>query len=125
MGYYKDLLAYKKAFSLAMEIFTISKKFPPEERYSLIDQIRRSSRSVCANIAESYRRRRYKDYFISKLNDAETENSETQVWLDFSKDCGYITEEEYNHLTSINDEAGKLIWYMINNPEKFISSTNS
>jgi four helix bundle protein len=76
MGYYKDLLAYKKAYSLAIEIFIISKRFPPEEKYSLIDQIRRSSRSVCANIAESYRRRRYKDYFISKLNDPETENSE-------------------------------------------------
>jgi four helix bundle protein len=124
-GYYKDLLDYKKSYSLAMEIFTISKRFPTEEKYSLIDQIRRSSRSICANIAESYRRRRYKDYFISKLNDAETENSETQVWLDFSKDCGYITEEEYNKLTAVNDEAGKLIWYMINNPDKFISSSRS
>ncbi|TMI66086.1 MAG: four helix bundle protein [Bacteroidetes bacterium] len=125
MGYYKDLLAYKKAYSLAMEIFIISKRFPSEEKYSLIDQIRRSSRSVCANIAESYRRRRYKDYFISKLNDAETENSETQVWLDFSKDCGYLTTEEYNNLTGKNDEAGKLIWYMINNPDKFISTSDS
>ena len=125
MGYYKDLFAYKKAYELAMEIYIISKRFPPEEKYSLIDQIRRSSRSVCANIAESYRRRKYKDYFASKLNDAETENSETQVWLDFSKDCGYITTEEYNNLTNKNDEVGKLIWYMINNPNKFISSSNS
>lgn len=120
MGYYKDLLAFKKGYDLAMEIFTISKRFPPEERYSLTDQLRRSSRSVCTNIVESYRRRRYKDYFISKLNDAETENAETQVWIDFSHDCKYITEEEYTNLTIKNDEVGKLIWYMINNPDKFM-----
>jgi len=120
MGHYKDLLAFKKGYELAMEIFTISKSFPPEEKYSLTDQIRRSSRSVCANLVEAYRRRRYKDYFISKLNDSETENAETQVWLDFSHDCKYITEEEHKTLTVKNDEVGKLIWYMINNPEKFI-----
>lgn len=115
MGHYKDLLAFKKGYELAMEIFTISKRFPAEEKYSLTDQIRRSSRSVCTNLAEAYRRRRYKDYFISKLNDAET-----QVWLDFSRDCKYITEEEYSTLTAKNDEVGKLLWYMINNPDKFM-----
>ena len=120
MGHYKELLAYKKAYELAMKIFTLSKKFPPEEKYSLTDQIRRSSRSVCANIAEAYRRKRYKDYFISKLNDAETENAETEVWLDFAKDCNYISSEEYEELASLNTEAGKLIWFMINNPDKFI-----
>lgn len=120
MGLYKDLLAFKKGYSLAMEIFSITKKFPPEEKFSLTDQIRRSSRSVCTNITEAYRRRRYKDYFISKLNDAETENAETQVWLDFSKDCKYITSEEYTALSSLNDEVAKLIWYMINNPDKFL-----
>ena len=114
MGHYKELLAYKKAYELAMKIFTLSKKFPPEEKYSLTDQIRRSSRSVCANIAEAYRRKRYKDYFISKLNDAETENAETEVWLDFAKDCNYISSEEYEELASLNTEAGKLIWFMIN-----------
>jgi len=102
-----------------MEIFMISKQFPPDERYSLTDQIRRSSRSVCANIAEAYRRRRYNDYFISKLCDAETENTETQVWLDFAKDCGYMTDEAYNQLAALNTEIGKLIWYMIENPGKF------
>lgn len=81
MGYYKDLLAYKKGYELAMEIFTLSKKFPNEEKYSLTGQIRRSSRSVCANLVEAYRRRRYPDYFICKLNDCETENAETQVWF--------------------------------------------
>ena len=119
MGYYKDLLAFKKGYELAMEIFNISKKFPSEEKYSLTDQIRRSSISVCTNLVEGYERRRYKDYFISKLNDCETENAETQVWLDFSHDCKYVITEEYNLLTIKNDEVGKLIWYMINNPDKF------
>ena len=119
MGYYKDLLAFKKGYELAMEIFTLSKNFPSEEKYSLTDQIRRSSRSVCTNLVEAYRRRRYIDYFISKLNDCETENAETQVWLDFAHDCKYITSEKYNLLTTKNDEVGKLVWYMINNPDKF------
>lgn len=119
MGNYKELFAFKKAYELAMEIFMITKIFSSEEKYSLIDQIRRSSRSVCTNIVEAYRRRRYKDYFISKLNDSETENAETQVWLDFSKDCKYLTLDDYEKLTSLNTEVGKLIWYMINNPDKF------
>ena len=114
------MLAYKQGYDLAMRIFHITKKFPPEEKYSLTDQIRRSSRSVCTNLAEAYKRRRYKDYFISKLNDSETENAETQVWLDFSQDCNYITIEEYNILSAKNNEVGKLIWYMINNPDKFM-----
>jgi four helix bundle protein len=120
MGYYKELLAFKKAYELAMLIFQVSKKFPPEERYSLTDQIRRSSRSVCTNLAESYKRRRYKDYFVSKLNDSETENTETEVWIYFSRDCGYITVEESEKLLFLNDEAGKLIWHMIHNPEKYM-----
>ena len=77
MGDFRNLLAYQKAFNLALRIFEISKEFPPEEKYSLTLQIRKSSRSVCANMAEAYKRRRYKDYFISKLNDSETENTET------------------------------------------------
>jgi four helix bundle protein len=91
MGDYRKLMAFDKGFSLAMELLAITSKFPVEEKYSLTDQIRRSSRSVCTNLAEGYRRRRYKSYFISKLNDAETENTETQVWLDFALACGYIT----------------------------------
>lgn len=90
MGHYKDLLAFQKGYELAMKVFHISKRFPVEEKYSLTDQVRRSSRAVYTNLAEAYKRRRYKDYFISKLNDAETENTETQVWSDFSKDCYYI-----------------------------------
>lgn len=120
MGYYKELLAFKKAYELAMLIFQISKKFPPEEKFSLTDQVRRSSRSVCTNLAEAYKRRRYKDYFMSKLNDSETENTETEVWIHFSSDCDYITKDEYHQLISLNDEAGKLIWYMINNPGKYM-----
>ncbi|MEO7922513.1 MAG: four helix bundle protein [Chitinophagaceae bacterium] len=119
MGHYKDLLAFKKSYELAMEIYNVSKTVPTEERYSLIDQVRRSSRSVCTNLVEAYRRRRYKDYFISKLNDSESENAETQVWLDFSHDCKYISTEEYTKLSAKNDEVGKLIWFMINNPDKF------
>ena len=90
-----------------------------EENYSMTDQIRRSSRSVCTNMAEGFRRKRYKDYFVSKLNDSEAENSETQVWLDFAKDCNYLNEVEHNELTTLNTEVGKLIWYMINHPDKF------
>ena len=120
MGDFRNLLAYKKAFSLALRIFELSKQFPPEEKYSLTLQIRKSSRSVCANMAEAFKRSRYKDYFISKLNAAETENTETQVWLDFALAFNYITRSVYEELTCTNEEVGKLTWYMINNPEKFI-----
>lgn len=120
MGQYKDLLAYQKGYELAMKIFILSKRFPPEEKYSLTDQIRRSSRSVCTNLAEAFKRKRYKAYFISKLNDSDTENAETEVWLDFAKDCSYLDSVEYNELIALNTEVGKLVWYMINNPEKFI-----
>jgi len=81
---YKDLIVYKKAFRMAMEIFRISKSFPAEEKYSLTDQVRRSSRSVCSNLAESYRKRQYKAHFQSKISDADMENSETEVWIDFA-----------------------------------------
>lgn len=120
MGHHKDLLAYQKAYALAIKIYHPSKRFPPEEKFSLTDQIRRSSRSVCTNLAEAYKRRRYKDYFISKLNDSETENTETEVWLDFAKDCSYIETVEHQDLIALNTEVGKLVWYMINNPDKFL-----
>lgn len=119
MGDYKDLIVFQKAYKLAMDIFETSKKFPPEEKYSLIDQIRRSSRSVCTNLVEAYPRRKYRPYFISKLTDPETENAETQVWLDFSKDCKYLSVEQYQDFTFRNDEVGKMIWNMIQNPDKF------
>jgi four helix bundle protein len=116
---YKDLIAYQKSFKLAMEIFELSKRFPVEEKYSLTDQIRRSSRSVCANMAEAYRKRRYVNHFISKLTDCDGENSETNVWLDFALECNYISEQDFTLLTSKTIEIGKLINYMINNPDKF------
>jgi four helix bundle protein len=116
---FKDLLAYKKAFDLSMNIFQISKGFPKEETYSLTDQIRRGSRSVCANISESYRKRRYPKHFISKLTDADGENSETSTWLDFAMACGYISSEAHSNMILEGKEIGKLINYMINNPGKF------
>ena len=116
---FKELLAYKKSFELAMEIFELSKDFPKEERYSLTDQIRRSSRSVSANIAEAYRKRRYVNHFISKLTESDAENSETNVWLEYSLTCEYINQEKFDILNMKNIEIGKLINYMINNPNKF------
>lgn len=120
MGDYKDLMIYQKAYKLAMDIFIISKRFPPEERFSLTDQIRRSSRSVCTNFAEAYRRRKYKPHFLSKLNDCEAENTETEVWIDFSKDCLYLSPDEHADFFSRNAEVRKILYYMINNPDKFI-----
>ncbi len=116
---FQDLLAYQKSFALAMKIFHISKSFPKEEKYSLTDQIRRSSRSVSANISESYRKRLYKKHFISKLTDSDAENSETQTWLEFSLHCEYITKEIFAELIQDSEEIGKLINYMILNPNKF------
>jgi four helix bundle protein len=116
---FKELLAYQKSFQLAMAIFKISKSFPQEEKYSLTDQIRRSSRSVAANIAEAYRKRRYPNHFISKLTDSDAENSETNVWLNFSLECEYINLETFNDLNNQTIEIGRLINYMINNPGKF------
>jgi len=113
---FRKLLAYEKDFKLAMEIFEISKSFPKEETYSLTDQIRRSSRSVCVNIAESYRKRIYPKHFISKLSDS---NAETLSWLEFALACNYITMEDKKELEYKNIEVGKLISYMMNNPDKF------
>ena len=119
MGKVKDLTVYKKAFAMAMEIFKISKSFPAEEKYSLTDQIRRSSRSVCVNLAEGYRKRMYPAHFVSKCSDADMENSETVTWLEFAHDCKYIADEEFEHLCLQADEIGKLLNHMINNPEKY------
>jgi len=120
MGDYKDLIVYQKAYKLAMDIFNMSKKFPYEEKYSLTSQIRRSSRSVCANFAEAYRRRKYRAHFLSKLNDCETENTETEVWIDFSKDSGYVSPEVHSDLFNRNAEVRKMLFHMINNPDKYL-----
>ena len=92
---HEELEVYQLAYSAAMKIFDLTKGFPKEEKYSLIDQVRRSSRSVCANLTEAWRKRRYKAAYISKLNDAETEAAETQTWLRFSTDCQYLSKEEF------------------------------
>ncbi len=118
----KDLEVYKKAYSLSMKIFEISKKFPKEERYVLTDQIRRSSRSVCLNLREAWAKRRYEAHFISKLTDCDGENSETDSSLDFAKDCGYLSIEEHTVLTKEVAEIGKMLGAMINNPKPFIKS---
>jgi len=116
---FKDLSAYKKGFQQACEIFTITISFPKEEKYSLTDQIRRSSRSVCANLAEAYRKRDYHKHFLLKITDCLGENSETLVWLDFSLNCKYFTQEVYDKQKALNEEVGKLLSYMYNNPDKF------
>ena len=95
---YRDLRVYQAAMDLAMEIFRLSKTFPREERYSLVDQIRKSSRSVCANLSEAWRKRRYQAAFVSKLSDSETEAAETQVWLEFAFRCDYIKEKTFKNL---------------------------
>jgi four helix bundle protein len=118
MGF-RTLLAYKKGFALAMEIFNISKSFPKEETYSLTDQIRRSSRSVCINIVEGYKKRVYPKHFISKLSDADSENAETLGWLEFANSCNYISDELKKELELKNNKIGKLLNYMMNNPKKF------
>src|SRR2546429_2131104 len=96
---HRDLKVYQLAYKLAMEIFHLSKAFPKEEIYSLTDQIRRSSRSVAANLAEGFRKRRYPNMLVSKLTDCDGEATETQVWLDFALDCGYLSKEHHDRLT--------------------------
>ena len=118
---FKDLIVYQKAYKLAMEIFEISKSFPKEEKYSLTDQIRRSSRSVTSCIAESWAKRRYVKSFVSKLTDSLGEEYETEVWLDYSRDTKYITVKNHNDLMEEYDEVRKILISMINNPEKWIT----
>ncbi len=117
---FRDLTVYKKAFELAMKIFEMTKGFPKDEKYSLTDQIRRSSRSVCSSIAEAYRKRDYQAYFVSKSSDADMENSETQSWLDFSLACKYIDDAKYNELLKRSEEVGRLLNHMVENPEKYL-----
>jgi four helix bundle protein len=110
----RDLKVYQKAFESAMEIFELTKKFPKEETYSLTDQIRRASRSVCSNISEGWRKRRYKAVFLNKLTDSEQEAAETQTWLEFSLHCRYIDKETFNRL----DDSYEHIFAMLNSMEK-------
>ena len=119
---HRDLKVYQAAYKLAMEIFKESKSFPLDERFSLTSQIRRSSRSVAANIAEGYRKRQYPNMFASKLADSDAEATETQVWLDFAQDCGYLSTERHKQLVQGYEEVGKMLNAMIAHPEKFMPS---
>jgi four helix bundle protein len=119
MGHFRELTVYQKAIDLANEIFHCSKRFPADEKFGLTSQIRRSSRSVCSNIAEGYRKRRYPAHFITKITDADMENSETEVWLDFAASSGYINDSTRNQLFIKTEEIGKILNYIIRNPEKF------
>jgi four helix bundle protein len=117
---HEDLDVYQLAFKAAMEIFELSKKFPAEERYSLTDQIRRSSRSVCSNLAEAWRKRRYRAAFLAKLNDSEAEAAETQVWIQFAVKCGYVKPDDGRELYEMyNQILGSLV-NMITRPENWL-----
>ncbi len=117
---HKDLRVYQMAFDAAMNIFEVSKKFPVEERYSLTDQIRRSSRSVCANLAEAWRKRRYETAFVAKLNDCEAESAETQTWIEFAVKCNYLDVETGRELYgTYNQVLGSLV-NMMNNPSPWL-----
>ena len=117
---HQDLDTYNKAFEAAMQIFELSKKFPIEERYSLTDQIRRSSRSVCANFAEAWRKRRYEAAFIAKLNDCESEAAETQTWIEFAVRCNYINIETGRELYGTYNQVLAGLVSMINNPSPWL-----
>lgn len=119
MGTFKDLLVYQKAFDVAMRVFVLSKRFPAEEKYSLTDQCRRSSRSVTAQFAEAFRRRKYPAHFVSKLTDSDAENAETQVWLDYAVACGYLSKQEVEETVMLSLEVGNLLGAMIANPGKW------
>jgi four helix bundle protein len=120
---HRDLKVYQLAYTLAMHVFKESKTFPQEERYSLTSQIRRSSRSVAANIAEGFRKRQYANMFVSKLADSDAEATETQVWLDFARDCGYLSTEHHKELVARYEEIGMMLHSMMEHPERFAPST--
>jgi four helix bundle protein len=116
---HKELIVYQLAFKVSMEIFQITKSFPKEELYALTSQIRRSSRSVCANLAEAFRKRRYEKAFVSKLSDSEGEAAETQVWLEYSIECGYLNDEIYHRLFNEYEKTIGMLINMINQPDKW------
>ena len=121
----EDLNVYKKAYTLAMEIFRQTKHFPADERFALTSQIRRSSRSVCLNLREAWAKRRYEAHFVSKLTDCDGENSETDSSLDFAKDCGYVSIEQHCHLVSQCAEIGKMLSGMIKKSDSFTATSGS
>jgi four helix bundle protein len=115
----KELKVYQQAYALAMEVFEISKEWPKEEKYSLTDQVRRSSRAVCANLREAWAKRRYTAHFISKITDADAENSETGTWLDFARDCRYISDEDHARLIQQCRQTGSMIGSMLKSASSF------
>ncbi len=116
---YRELRVYQNAFESAMKIFEFTKTFPAEEKYSMVDQMRRSSRSVCANLAEAWRKRRYPAHFVSKLSDCESEAEETRVWLEFALRCKYINKATFDELDSNYDLIIGQLVRMISEPEKW------
>ncbi|MBI3112279.1 MAG: four helix bundle protein [Ignavibacteriales bacterium] len=119
LKHFRDLEVYQKAFAVSMKIFQLTKRFPQEERYSLVDQIRRSSRSVCSNIAESWRKRKYKAVFVNKLTDSMQEASETQCWLEISLACEYINRAAFEELDSEYEAVIRMLNSMEMNADKF------
>lgn len=117
---HRDLDVYKRSFDAAMDIFRLTNSFPKEERYALTDQIRRSSRSVSANLAEAWRKRRYEKAFISKLSDSEGEAAETQVWLEFAVECGYLDAEKARTLYSDYANIIRTLVGMMNHTDKWV-----
>jgi four helix bundle protein len=116
---FSELIVYKKAFEQAMRIYGVTKRFPKEEQYALTDQMRRASRSVCTNIGEAWRKRRYPAHFVSKLTDADAEATETIIWLEFSLACRYLEPKEHAAFIAEYAEIGKMLGSMISTPEKF------
>jgi len=116
---YRELRVYQTAMDTAMRVFELTRAFPMEERFSMVDQMRRSSRSVCANIAEAWRKRRYQAHFVAKLSDAESEAEETRVWLEFALRCGYLSEAAAKDLDGSYDTILGGLVRMISEPEKW------
>jgi len=116
----KELVVYQKAYTLAMRVFDLSKRFPPEERWALTGQIRRSSRSICNNLREAWAKRRYEAHFISKLTDCDGEANETDTSLDFARDSGYITDAEHRETVELNSEVCRMLGSMLRNPKPFL-----
>ena len=117
--HFRDLMVYQKAFAAAMRIYEITKRFPPEEKYSLVDQIRRSSRSVCSNLAEAWRKRKYSAMFRNKITDSMMESSETQCWLEFAFSCGYLDQSVFSDMDKDYEEIIAMLNSMELNSKKF------
>ncbi|MFN8351997.1 MAG: four helix bundle protein [Flavobacteriales bacterium] len=125
MAGFRDMIVYQKAFDLSVRIFKLTKKFPKEETFGLTSQIRNSSRSVCANFGEAYRRRRYKAHMVAKLTDSDSENTETQVHLDMAVACEYLTSAEVAPLLALSEEVGLMLNRLIEDPEKLLLKPKS